>query len=109
MNRLKGMTCYLCGPMDRVKDGGVGWRNAVSGQHQSAGHAKVHHEDRTLAETGDNILTPAVDGFELPALEVGRKIPRRLTEDVLVQHLETFNRLAGEYAKKVSDNGFDLR
>ncbi len=30
MNRLRGMTCYLCGPMDRVKDGGVGWRNYLT-------------------------------------------------------------------------------
>lgn len=30
MNRLKGMTCYLCGPMDRVPDGGVEWRENIS-------------------------------------------------------------------------------
>tara|TARA_R100001244_G_scaffold55390_1_gene47521 strand:+ start:2177 stop:2728 length:552 start_codon:yes stop_codon:yes gene_type:complete len=30
MNRLKGMTCYLCGPMDRVPDGGVEWREDIS-------------------------------------------------------------------------------
>jgi len=29
-NRLKGMTCYLCGPMDRVPDGGTEWRDYVS-------------------------------------------------------------------------------
>jgi len=29
-NRLRGMTCYLCGPMDRVDDGGVGWRKYIS-------------------------------------------------------------------------------
>lgn len=30
MNRLRGMTCYLCGPMDRVPDGGAGWRQLMS-------------------------------------------------------------------------------
>ena len=30
MNRLKGMTCYLCGAMDRVPDGGEGWRKSIT-------------------------------------------------------------------------------
>ena len=30
MNRLKGMACYLCGPMDRVPDGGVAWREDIT-------------------------------------------------------------------------------
>ena len=30
MNRLKGMTCYLCGAMDRVEDGGVAWREWIT-------------------------------------------------------------------------------
>ena len=30
MNRLKGTTCYLCGPMDRVPDGGVAWREDMT-------------------------------------------------------------------------------
>ena len=30
MNRLKDTTCYLCGPMDRVPDGGVEWRENIS-------------------------------------------------------------------------------
>ena len=29
-SRLKGMTCYLCGPMDRVPDGGTEWRDHIS-------------------------------------------------------------------------------
>jgi len=32
MNRLKGMTCYLCGPMDRVPDAGSEWREYLSGE-----------------------------------------------------------------------------
>ena len=30
MNRLKNSLCYLCGAMDRVKDGGAGWREYIS-------------------------------------------------------------------------------
>ena len=29
-NRLKNTICYLCGPMDRVSDGGVGWRRYIT-------------------------------------------------------------------------------
>jgi len=30
MNKLKNTICYLCGPMDRVDDGGVGWRSSIT-------------------------------------------------------------------------------
>jgi nucleoside 2-deoxyribosyltransferase len=30
MSRLFGTMAYLCGAMDRVKDGGVGWRNMIT-------------------------------------------------------------------------------
>ena len=30
MNRLKNSLCYLCGAMDRVEDGGIGWREYVT-------------------------------------------------------------------------------
>ena len=30
MNRLKGMRTYLAGAMDRVPDGGVGWRQTIT-------------------------------------------------------------------------------
>ena len=29
MNKLKNSRCYLCGAMDRVQDGGVGWRTMI--------------------------------------------------------------------------------
>ena len=37
MNRLKGMACYLCGPMDRVPDGGVVWREDITPQLKELG------------------------------------------------------------------------
>ena len=30
MNKLKHTVCYLCGAMDRVADGGVTWRKAIT-------------------------------------------------------------------------------
>ena len=30
MNRLNGMRTYLCGAMDRVPDGGIGWRDTIT-------------------------------------------------------------------------------
>ncbi len=32
MNRLKGTYCYLAGAMDRVEDGGVGWRETIKNE-----------------------------------------------------------------------------
>jgi nucleoside 2-deoxyribosyltransferase len=29
-SRLFGMSCYVCGSMDRTPDGGVGWRNYIT-------------------------------------------------------------------------------
>ncbi len=43
MGRLKGTAIYLAGPMDRVKDGGVGWRNDLT---------------PFLEELGVNVLDP---------------------------------------------------
>ena len=37
MNRLKGMTAYLCGAMDRVEDGGVKWRQYITPKLQEIG------------------------------------------------------------------------
>ena len=37
MNRLQGMTAYLCGAMDRVEDGGVKWRQYMTPKLQQLG------------------------------------------------------------------------
>ena len=37
MNKLAGATTYLAGAMDRVKDGGVGWRNMITPFLESLG------------------------------------------------------------------------
>ncbi len=43
MNNLKDMRTYLVGAMDRVPDGGTGWRNAIT---------------PTLKELGIEVLDP---------------------------------------------------
>jgi hypothetical protein len=40
MNNLKNMRTYLVGAMDRVADGGIGWRNAITPMLQDL-HIKV--------------------------------------------------------------------
>lgn len=44
MNRLAGMRGYLCGAMDRVADGGIGWRQRFK---QELENLKVHWLDPT--------------------------------------------------------------
>ena len=39
-NKLKGLRTYLCGAMDRVPDGGVGWRRKI-GQYLSTRNVTV--------------------------------------------------------------------
>jgi hypothetical protein len=89
--------------------GRVGCLNSVPSQHESAGHTEVHHQDRTLVEASDNIFPPAMDGLELSAPQAGGESPGRLTKDVGVQHLETFDRFTRKCGEKVSNNGLDLR
>ncbi len=36
-NNLRGLRAYLCGAMDRVDDGGEGWRNAIGPQLEALG------------------------------------------------------------------------
>ena len=37
MSKLKGMRTYLAGAMDRVPDGGTGWRNRITPMLKSLG------------------------------------------------------------------------
>jgi len=44
MNRLALTRAYMCGAMDRVKDGGIGWRRYLK---QELGDLKIHWLDPT--------------------------------------------------------------
>lgn len=56
MNRLKGTLCYLCGPMDRVADGGVGWRKAMTPVLKDIGIGVLDPSDKptTFAQEDSN-------------------------------------------------------
>ena len=41
MNRLKNSLCYLCGAMDRVEDGGAGWRENITPKLKEMGVERV--------------------------------------------------------------------
>lgn len=43
-NKLRGSRCYLCGAMDRVQDGGIGWRTMLRDQLSDLG---IHWLDPT--------------------------------------------------------------
>jgi hypothetical protein len=45
-NRLKNTMCYLCGPMDRVDDGGVGWRRYITPILKGAGVGVLDPSDK---------------------------------------------------------------
>jgi len=88
--------------------GGVGHRRLVSGEHEAAGHAQVHDQDRTFGEVRNNVFPPSVDGLEYTAPQAGGKIPRWFAKDVRVQNPEVFDGFAGKGGAKAPDDGFDL-
>ena len=56
MNRLKNTICYLCGPMDRVPDGGVGWRKTMTPILKDMGIGVLDPSDKptTFAQEDSN-------------------------------------------------------
>lgn len=48
MNRLKGMRAYLGGAMDRVPDGGVGWRRSVGQWLRNRGVITLDPSDKPI-------------------------------------------------------------
>ena len=89
--------------------GGVGHQRPVLGEHEAAGHAQVHDQDRTFGEVRNDVFPPSVNGFEYPAAQAGGKIPRWLAKDVRVQDPEVFDGLTGKGRAKASDDGLDFR
>tara|TARA_Y100000356_G_scaffold92260_1_gene77769 strand:+ start:87 stop:632 length:546 start_codon:yes stop_codon:yes gene_type:complete len=69
MNRLKGMRTYLAGAMDRVPDGGVGWRQTIT---------------PTLSDMGVVVLNPCDKPVEVGIEDANtRKEIERLKEKQL--------------------------
>jgi hypothetical protein len=63
MNRLKGATCYLAGPMDRVADGGVGWRKWIT---------------PNLEELGIVVLDPCNKPIDVGIEDIGHRKQREI-------------------------------
>jgi len=60
MNRLKNMRCYLCGPMDRATDGGIGWRQQIQ---RDLLQYELHFLDPCNKPTSKGIETPETRRF----------------------------------------------
>ena len=48
MNRIRGMRTYLAGAMDRVPDGGVGWRDKITPLLESKGVVVLNPCDKPV-------------------------------------------------------------
>lgn len=48
MNKLKGSRFYLCGPIDRVADGGVTWRKKITPSLQQLGINVIDPTDKPI-------------------------------------------------------------
>ena len=64
-NRLKNSICYLCGPMDRVEDGGVGWRRRIAPILKGAGIGVLDPSDKpTHFALEDESFRSTIEGLK---------------------------------------------
>ena len=61
MNRLKNSLCYLCGAMDRVQDGGVGWRGNITPKLKELGIGVLNPCDKPSDYALENEETRDID------------------------------------------------
>ena len=54
MNRLDKTICYLCGAMDRVPDGGVGWRHWITPMIKDMGIGVLDPSDKPTSFAQEN-------------------------------------------------------
>ena len=54
MNRLDKAICYLCGAMDRVPDGGVGWRHWITPMIKDMGIGVLDPSDKPTSFAQEN-------------------------------------------------------
>lgn len=57
MNNLKNMRTYLVGAMDRVPDGGVGWRNAITPMLQELSISVINPCDKPIESAKETPTT----------------------------------------------------
>jgi len=108
MNKLSSMRVYLCGPMDRVKDGGRGWRDMLTPKLQEMKVVVLDpcnkpldgaYEGPELRERHTTLL--AQHDFETVANEVKvlRRTDLRMVDiaDFLIVHLNNNVQTCGTY------------
>ncbi len=115
MNRLKNTRCYLCGAMDRVKDGGVGWRAEMRERFTDRGIVWLDpcRKPTTMAIENDETrrqftLAKERGDFEYVARvgKIIRCIDLRMTDiaDFLVVNLDTDVHACGTYEEIANAN-----
>ena len=57
MNNLKNMRTYLAGAMDRVPDGGIGWRNAITPMLQELSVSVINPCDKPIESAKEGPTT----------------------------------------------------
>jgi len=66
MNKLSGMRTYLAGAMDRVPDGGVGWRQKITPKLTSLGVTVLDPCDKpAMVGIEDNNTRSTIDSYKL--------------------------------------------
>jgi len=115
MNRLKNTRCYLCGAMDRVKDGGVGWRDEMKKRVSGMGIVWLDPccKPTTMAvENADTRRTLAqakqIGAYDVVAEQVKiiRCIDLRMTDiaDFVLVNLDTDVHACGTYEEIANAN-----
>ena len=86
-NRLKNTMCYLCGPMDRVDDGGVGWRRYITPILKDVGIGVLDPSDKptpfALEDVAPQVTEPPL---ETPPSSQDGNTPPPVTPDPVVIH-----------------------
>ena len=115
MNRLANTRIYLCGAMDRVADGGIGWRDAIKERLADLDIIWLDpcHKPTTLAvenaDTRKELNWAKQRGdydFVAQQIRVIRCIDLRLTDiaDALVVNLDTDVHACGTYEEIANAN-----
>ena len=108
MNKLKHTVCYLCGAMDRVADGGVTWRKAITPELNKLGVGVLDPCDKptTFAREDegfrDRIESLKADGDYDSVKEAMSEIAAvdlRMIDiaHFVVMHLDVSSHLCGSY------------
>ena len=63
MNNLKNMRTYLAGAMDRVPDGGIGWRNAITPMLQELSVSVINPCDKPIESAKETPTTREIINY----------------------------------------------